>query len=76
MENVQEQFFNSIFQIDATIKCKFNVHQSCRAPRTLSYRLRAFLNPLREFREKLKIKTITIQIVLECMENVWVNIFN
>ena len=62
--------------MNVTIECKFNVHQSCRAPRTQSYRLRAFLNSLSEFREKLKLKTITIQIVLECMENVWVNIFN
>ena len=67
MENLLENFLYLIFQTDVTIGCKFDVHQSCRAPRGLSYRWRPFLNPSSELREKLKLKSFTIRIVLECM---------
>ena len=72
MENVLKKFLYLIFQTDATIGCKFDVQQCCRAPRALSYHIRTILNPSSELREKLKLKSFTIRIVLECMENVWV----
>ena len=43
-----------MFQIDATIGFKFDVHQNCRAPRALSYPLRGFLNPSGKFRTKIR----------------------
>ena len=70
MKNVRKQVLNWIFQIDATIKCKFDAHQSCRARWCLSYRWRPFLNSLSEIRQNLNIKPLTIKNVLECMENV------
>ena len=76
MENIWEKILNLIFHIYATIDCKFEVYQSCRAQWGLSYHSRAFLNPLSEFWEKFKIKTFTIRNVLECMENIWAKTFN
>ena len=76
MENVLTKFSYLIFQTDANIGCKCDVQQYCRAQRALSYRWGTFLNPSSELREKLKFIPFTIRIVLEWMENVWVNWFN
>ena len=74
--NVWEKLLNWIFQTDATLGCKFDLHQSCRAWLVLSYCCRAFLNPFSEFREKLTIIHFTIRNVLKCMENVWEKFLN
>ena len=47
-----------MFQTDAIIESKFDVHQKCRGRRRLSYRLRSILNPLSELRAKLKINLL------------------
>ena len=60
-----------MFQTDAIIESKIDIHRKCRAKRALSYFWRPFWNSLSEFWEKLKIKTFTIENVLKCMENVW-----
>ena len=53
-----------MFSNEAIVGFKFHVRQSCRARRALSSNLRPFLNPSSKFREKLKIKTFTIENVL------------
>ena len=63
MENVLENVLYLIFQTDATIGCKSYVHQSCSAPRVLSYRWKSFLNTSSELREKLKLKSFIIRVV-------------
>ena len=50
-----------MFQIDATIQSKFDVHATCRARRARSYSWRQIQNSLSEFWEKLKIKPFTIK---------------
>ena len=70
------KILNWIFQTDATIESNFDVQQKCRGQIYLSYRWRSILNPLSEFRVKLKIISFTIRNVLECMENVWEKVLN
>ena len=65
MENVWETMFNLIFQNDPVIGFKFNVRQSCRAQRALSFIWRAFSNRFSKFWEKLKMKTYTIENLLD-----------
>ena len=65
MENLWEKMFNWILSNETTVGFKFDVHQSCRARRALSSYLRLILNPSSKFREKLKIKTFTIENVLD-----------
>ena len=47
-----EKMFNHIFQDEATVGFKFDVLQSCRARRTVSFYLRPFSNSLNKFWEK------------------------
>ena len=83
MENVWEKMFNWIFLNEATVGFKCDVRQSCRARRALSSNLKPFLNPFSKFREKLKIKTFTIENILdltllstfESEVSVWANNF-
>ena len=65
MENVWEQMFTWIFQNEATVGFKFDVSQSCRAQRALSISWLPFSNPLSKIRVKFKIKTFTIENVLD-----------
>ena len=54
-----------MFANEAIVGFKSDVRQSCRARRALSSNLRPFLNPSSKFRETLKIKTFTIENVLD-----------
>ena len=65
MENVWEKMFNWIFQNEASLGFKFDVRQSCRAQRALSFNRRPLSNTSSKFWEKLKIKTFTIENVLD-----------
>ena len=84
MENVWEQMFNWIFQNEATVGFKFDVHQSCSYRGALSFIWRPFSNPLSKFWVKLKIKTLTIENVLavtlsstfESQVSVWAKSFH
>ena len=75
--------FNWILSNETTVGFKFDVRQSCRARRALSSNLRPILNPSSKFREKLKLKTFTIENVLdvtllstfESEVSVWAKIF-
>ena len=61
MENKWEIAFNWIFQNDAIIEFKFDIHQSCQAWQDLSFTWKLFSNLLSKFWEKLRIKTYTIE---------------
>ena len=54
-----------MFSNEAIVGFKFDVRQSCRARRALSCNIRPFLNPSSKFREKLKIKTLIIENILD-----------
>ena len=83
MGNVWEQMLNWIFHSEATVGFKFDVHKSCRAQRALSLNWRPFSNPLSKFWVKWKIKTFTIENVLdvtlsstfETEVSVWTKVF-
>ena len=65
------RILNWMFENDAIIESKFDVHHNVRGRRRLSYRWTLIINPLSEFRENLKIQTFTIRNVLKFIENVW-----
>ena len=48
-ENVWEKMFNLIFQNEASVGFKFDVRQSCRAQRALSFNRRPLSNPSSKF---------------------------
>ena len=64
MENVWEKIFNWIFQNEATVGFKFDVHQSCRARGALIFFWRPFSHPFSKFWVKLKINSFIIENVL------------
>ena len=71
MENVWDKFLNLSFQHDVTIWCKYDMHQSLRTHKGLSFRWRPFLHPLSKFLEQLNITTFTIENVYECMGKIF-----
>ena len=51
--NVLEKFFNKIFLNDTTIQIKFDVHQSCRHQRSLTFFLKNIINFIKLVSKKI-----------------------
>ena len=60
---------------NAIRKCKFDLYQRNRGRIGLSCRCIRFLTPLSKIIGNLTIISITIKNILECMENIYENIF-